>query len=265
MVGIWELQEDIQQDFPLDTEASIYGYLLWLLTYGLRDMDISFDHLGKELREFLLLGAPGLPGLESHLRTIYRTRGDLHASVRYLHRGRLDGLQGVVAAARQPVWPMIRRCQLCLGRPGTSRRSQRRLSYTTKIALTGQWSAPTGRGEDVRCSAACLQQVGFFEFLIIDFDTHQILNPDGSALPTPCKVDVELNIVHLNACTAYADWRLPAKAGSFRARRTSGSGLGNSSVCQAIGDTHSPSSTKFGPRRISPKELTRMNDCGQFG
>ena len=212
MVGIWELQEDIQQDFPLDTEASIYGYLLWLLTYGLRDMDISFDHLGKELREFLLLGAPGLPGLESHLRTIYRTRGDLHDRFDISTE---EGWTGFRAWWLSEATGLAddQAMSALFGQAGDVEKEPEAPVYTTKIALTGQWSAPTGRGEDVRCSAACLQEVGFFEFLIIDSDTHQILNPDGSALPTPCKVDVELNIVHLNACTAYADWRLLQRLG----------------------------------------------------
>jgi hypothetical protein len=70
-------------------------------------------------------------------------------------------------------------------------------AYTGKVALT--WSAPTGRGKDVRCSAVSLQNAGFSDFLIIDSETHQILRPDGTVLPTVCRVKVDINILHLNA------------------------------------------------------------------
>ena len=76
------------------------------------------------------------------------------------------------------------------------------------MALSGQWSAPTGRGEDIRCSATSLLAVGFTDFLIVDTEKHHVLRPDGKVLPRGCRIQVDVNILHLNADTAYADWRL---------------------------------------------------------
>jgi hypothetical protein len=52
-----------------------------------------------------------------------------------------------------------------------------------------------------------LQKADFSDFLIIGSETQEILWPDGSVLPQPCKVEVGVNVLRLNADRAYADWR----------------------------------------------------------
>jgi glycosyltransferase involved in cell wall biosynthesis len=207
MLAIWSLRDDVQKIFPLDTGVSIRSYIVWLLTFGLRELEISVDQLGDGLRSCLLSESPRQSILERVLELLYETRADLQqqfdittaagrAAFRTWWWNDATGLQENAAAT-------------ALSSPtDVIEVEQERPTYTAKVALTGQWSAPTGRGEDVRCSAVSLQMAGFSDFLIIDSDTHQILRPDGSALSTPCEVKVEINILHLNADTAYADWRL---------------------------------------------------------
>ena len=206
MLAIWSLRDDVQKIFALDTDVSVRSYVVWLLTFGLREMEISVDQLGDGLQSYLRSESPWQPLLERVL-DLHETRADLQqqfdittaagrAALRTWWWNNATGSHDKSAAAAHSSLTNVTETEQ--GRP----------TYTAKVALTGQWSAPTGRGEDVRCSAVSLQMAGFSDFLIIDSDTHQVLRPDGSVLSTSCEVQVEINILHLNADTAYADWRL---------------------------------------------------------
>jgi glycosyltransferase involved in cell wall biosynthesis len=205
VTAIWELREDIQSVYQLDSAASVTGFVLWLLAFGLQEFEISVDQLGPGLRDFLLNESPRCPGLERIIEMLYATRGDLQ-----------EWSDIETVAGRQELrswwWQVAVRAEsvaiTLLGLGDKPTEEQDRPVYTAKVALTGQWSAPTGRGEDVRCSAACLLEVGFSDFLIVDSEKHQVLRADGKALPRDCKVQVDVNVLHLNADTAYSDWRL---------------------------------------------------------
>ncbi len=207
MLAIWSLRDDVQKIFPLDTGVSIRNYVVWLLTFGLRELEITIDQLGDGLYSSLLSASPRQPGLEQVLEMLYETRGDLQQQFDITTAVGRDALKSwwwndaTRSGDEQAAAALFSRTEVTEieSEPPT---------YTAKVALTGQWSAPTGRGEDVRCSAISLQAAGFSDFLIVDSETHQVLRPDGSLLPTSCKVEVEVNILHLNADTAYADWRL---------------------------------------------------------
>ena len=207
MLAIWSLRDDVQKIFPLDTGVSIRNYVVWLLTFGLRELEITIDQLGDGLYSSLLSGSPRQPGLEQVLEMLYETRGDLQQQFDITTAVGRDALKSwwwndaTRSGDEQAAAALFSRTEVTEIEPEPP-------TYTAKVALTGQWSAPTGRGEDVRCSAISLQAAGFSDFLIVDSETHQVLRPDGSLLPTSCKVEVEVNILHLNADTAYADWRL---------------------------------------------------------
>src|SRR5262249_50950482 len=79
--------------------------------------------------------------------------------------------------------------------------------HAAAVVLSGQWAAPTGRGEDLRASAASLLAVGFTDFLIVGSDTGQVHRPDGSPREGNIAVRAEVNVMHFNAQTAYHDWR----------------------------------------------------------
>ncbi len=211
MLAIWELRPDVQKTHPLDTEVSIIGYFFWLLAHGPREMGISVDQLGSGFRDFLLSESPKVHGAERIFEMLYEIRSDLQ---REFDIGTESGRKGFAN------WR-----QRLLAAPSNARSYEAAIVallnqapieeslpeppiYTAAVALTGQWSAPTGRGEDIRCSAISLQAAGFSDFLIVDSEAHQILRPDGSALPKTARIEVEVNIVHFNADTAYSDWRL---------------------------------------------------------
>jgi len=207
MLAIWELRPDVQQAYPLDTEAAIGSYLVWLLTHGLREMEISMHQLGSGFRDFLLSESPRLPGFERIFEILYAVRSDLQ---RAFDLGTESGREDFDNWRRiQPAGPHDEPAIAALFSQAPLEESPPEPPvYMAAVALTGQWSAPTGRGEDVRCSAISLHKVGFSDFFIVDSESHQILRPDGSVLPKTARVVVQINIVHLNADTAYSDWQL---------------------------------------------------------
>lgn len=211
MLGIWKLRPDVQKAYPLNSEISIIGYIFWLLAHGLREMEISVEQLGDAFYTFATSGSKKIPGVERLFEMLYDIRTDLQSefdiatesgverfvqwrqrmSLRPYEAGSYEGvitdLFAHVRLKESPPEPPV---------------------YTAAVALTGQWSAPTGRGEDIRCSVLSLRSVGFSDFLIVDAGSRQVMRPDGSVLPKTAKIDVQINIVHHNADTAYIDWRM---------------------------------------------------------
>jgi glycosyltransferase involved in cell wall biosynthesis len=207
MLAIRDLREDVQKTFLLDTEVSISDYVLWLLTFGLREMDMSVDQLGAGLRDFLLSESPRVAGVERIVEMLYCARSDLQEQFDITTEEGRNGLRGWWSNGAAGSDDEQTAAGL-FGEADAAESAQELPVYTAKVALTGQWSAPTGRGEDVRCSAISLQAVGFTDWIIVDSEKRQIRRPDGSLLPKDCRVEVDLNILHTNADTAHSDWRL---------------------------------------------------------
>jgi hypothetical protein len=151
MLAIWGLRDDIQRTYHLDTEASIGGYIVWLLTYGLRELEISLDQLGAGVRDFLLTGSPRRPGVERILAMLYETRGDLQQQFDITtERGR--------NALRSWWWNDAvdtgddQAATALIGQSDAEETQPDAPVHRARVALTGQWSAPTGRGEEgMRC------------------------------------------------------------------------------------------------------------------
>lgn len=209
ILAIWELRQDVQEIYPLDRDVSIAGYLLWLLGHGLGEMDISLDQLGRGLREFLLSESPRLPGVERIFEMLYEHRLDLQNGFDLAtESGRAAFAIWCRAQAANPRGePVI---DLLLGRTALANVPEPPVR-AARVALTGEWSIPSGLGEVLRSSAASLRAAGFSDFVIVDTEAHTVLRPDGSPLPENTRVEVEINVVHRNADTAYADWRLLQK------------------------------------------------------
>jgi len=211
MLAIWELRPDVQKIYPLDTKVSIIGYIFWLLAHGLQEMEISVDQLGDEFNTFLTSNSEKILGVERLFEMLYEIRNDLQrefdidtdaGTERFVKwRQRLSLGSYEAGSYEGLITELIAPPRLKENLPEPS-------VYTAAVALTGQWSAPTGRGEDIRCSALSLRSAGFFDFFIVDLEARQVMLPDGSILPKDAKIDVQINIVHHNADTAYIDRRM---------------------------------------------------------
>ncbi len=206
ILAIWELRRDIQKAYPLDTEELIGAYLVWLLTYGLREMGLSPDQLGDSFRKFLASESPRLPGVERICAIVHGLRPALQDSFDLTTPSGRDGFGAwrvthAVDPVTEPATSIILKPPAVVDTPVTPPICR------AAVALTGQWSAPTGRGEDIRCSVVSLRRAGFSDFVIVDLPTGALLAHDGSPLPEGVTVEVQVNVVHFNADTAYSDWR----------------------------------------------------------
>jgi glycosyltransferase involved in cell wall biosynthesis len=206
VLSIWELRDDIRTLYPLDDDGSIRGYLHWLLVHGLGEMAITLEQLGDRFRIFLLSASPRLAGLRQLDEILYFSRSDLQDAFDVETE---NGRQGIANWLRVHFLPAPENSGIAaLFQPTAPESGELEPEIlTAEVALTGQWSASGGRGEDVRCSALSLQAVGFSDFLVVDIDTKQVLRPDGSLVATNTLVKVDVNILHMNAQTAYDDWR----------------------------------------------------------
>ena len=205
ILAIWELRDDIRKAYPLNSDDSVRGYLLWLLIHGLDEMGLTLDQLGSQFSDFLRSPSPRLGGLQQIYEIVHRTRDD----VRETFDIRTDaGRQGFANWFRARFLPSLADTPIArLFNPDNAYAAEPVTLHTAAVALSGEWSAPTGRGEDLRSSAASLLAAGFSDFLIVDTDTGKVLRPDGAALDGNVAVQVDVNVMHFNAQTAYHDWR----------------------------------------------------------
>ena len=207
--GIWELRPDLQLAFPLADEASIRLYLRWLVLNGLRELAITIDDFDPKLRGFLLAPSPRIEGASQLLEMVFSYRKDLQARFDPSDDAQRTALlawagRHLLAETRDlPLGAVLRN-------PQAAALSEAAPSHHATLGLTGYWTAPSGRGEDLRGSARSLDAVGYTDYVVIDLETRSILLPDGAALPAGTRLQLAINIVHTNADTA------PEDAGALR-------------------------------------------------
>jgi glycosyltransferase involved in cell wall biosynthesis len=203
-LALWELRADLQADFPLDSEAGVCGFLLWLLQHGLPELALPLAVFDPALEAALRrpVAPHGLPGV---LDLLYRARADLRAA---FAPGDVAGLRAWAEAhvAQSYAGTMLDGLYEPSPSPSPSPPPVP-MPRRAAIGLTGQLTAASGRGEDVRTAAAALRAAGCVDFLLIDRDSDAILDAEGRPLPPGTPVELAVNLVFLNADTAVADWR----------------------------------------------------------
>ncbi len=226
----WELRADLQRTFPLDDERSLWNYLLWLVTYGVGELAVGIATIDPRLPAFLAADSLLAPGVPNVLIMLLANRRDLQETYdirtpegraglldwghdnfpeNYANRALAELDFPFVSAERRPTpAPKPQRA-----------RPRRRRAVRTRLLLTGEWAARSGRGEDLRGSVAALTAAGFSDFLVLD-RAGTLFDRRGRAL-TETDIEAEVNLVHHNADTAYDDWRFLAARG-VRAERTIG-------------------------------------------
>jgi glycosyltransferase involved in cell wall biosynthesis len=224
-MAFWELRADLQRVFPLSDPKSCWRYLHWLVIHGLHELKLALDDFDPRLRRFLGVHSPRYPGLPQVLEMVHQSRPDLQDMFDIDTQG---GRAGLIAWADQHFQESYAGTALEELYPPRSEPSESSDAiepaqpvHRATVALTGEWGKPSGRGEDVRMAAQALQAAGFSDFVVIDRASGIVLRADGSALPDGCEVDVDVNIVYLNADMAFQDWRFLQRA-KVRAGRSIG-------------------------------------------
>ncbi|MBV9756653.1 MAG: glycosyltransferase [Alphaproteobacteria bacterium] len=214
-LAVWELRADLQRRFPLSDPRSCWGYLYWLVAHGLGELKLELDAFDPRLRPFLVAPSPRYPRLPQVLEMLWEARLDLRQEFAI---GSREGRAALLGWAEQHFRASHAGTPLAdLYPPAAAAAAPMAAAapapvpapvYRAAVGLTGQWRAATGRGEDIRQAAAALGAVGFRDFLVIDSDRAEVLRPDGTALPAGCRVELDANVVCLNADTAFRDWRV---------------------------------------------------------
>lgn len=79
------------------------------------------------------------------------------------------------------------------------------------VCISGLWGVASGRGEDIRLTAAGLSAQGI-EFIVFDRRSEKFFSPEGEEIQADPSA-VKINIVHLNADTALWDYICLYRAG----------------------------------------------------
>ena len=213
MLALWEIRDDLQSEFDLSDEASRWRYLTWLLFRGMAEHRLDRTEFCPGLAQFLASPWPGHEGLDRLAELAHGDRLDLRQSFAVSDAAGRTGLAGWLRT--DPEGFAARLAGTAPPAPAEPEVCQ------AAVALSGDWSEPSGIGEDLRCSAAAFDAVGFAGYLVVDMRSGAVQRPDGSLLPLGASVQVDCNIVHHNADTAVADWhRLQGLR--IEARRTIG-------------------------------------------
>lgn len=226
-LAIWELRADLQRRFPLTDPGSCWRFLYWLVVHGLAELKLDLDDFDPQLRPFLTAQSPRFPRVPQLLEMVWESRLDLQKEFDIT---RQQGRAALLAWAEEhfraahagtPVADLFPPPS-----PGEPPKPAALVVATAAVrraalGLTGQWRAATGRGEDIRQAAAALRAVGFSDFVVIDSNRGEVLEADGAPLPEGCRVELDTNVVCLNADTAFSDWRLLQRA-KVAARRSIG-------------------------------------------
>ena len=211
-MALWEMRADLQRTFPLDDRRSAWNYLLWLCTQGTAELGLTLADIDPRLPAMLQAESAGYAGLPNALVMAHAGRRDLQSA---FDIESADGRAALLQWGESKFQSTFSGTPLvALQLPFTKAAAEEPppapspvvSPHRAALALTGQWTARSGRGEDLRGSVLSLRAVGFNDFIIVDRDGGALYSAAGAPLPAAA-VEVLINIVHLNADTAYEDWR----------------------------------------------------------
>ncbi len=210
LVTLWEVREDLQRAFSLKDARSRWLFLRWLLFHGLNELGLRVVDFDPALDMHLKSVSPRLPGVTRVAEFVYVSRPELHASLDILKADDLASLhRWMSGSGAESIGVALQE----YGTRGAQLPAIREDQFNVKVLLTGQYTERSGRGEDVRMTAASLVAAGTEDFLIFDIDSGLLHKPDGEILSQRFKLHAKINIVHMNADTALRDSLKIRKAG----------------------------------------------------
>ena len=203
-VALWEIRADLQRAFPLTSNLSVWKYLRWLVSEGVRGLNIAVGLLDPRLPSFLLSDSPRFDEISQLLEMVYDERRDLQDNFDIQTKA---GRQALIAWSTDHLASELSGLplgQLLVSSSPEGETIELRV-YRASIALTGYWSAPTGRGEDVRTASHALNTVGYLDYVVVDLGSGRVLFPDGQELHESVRLETDFNIVYTNPDTAAYD------------------------------------------------------------
>jgi glycosyltransferase involved in cell wall biosynthesis len=218
ILALWEMRADLQRAFPLGDRISVWRYLRWLVVDGLRELKLSIQDLDPRLPAFLRSESPRFEGMSQILEMVHDSRADLREHFDLNTSAGREGMKAWAEAHLRAEILSLPLGQALFKADDSGPDPPVRPVHYARVALSGYWRAPSGRGEDIRGSARSLDEVGFDDYVVVDLETRTVLLPDGSTLPGGYDVEAETNIVHTNADTTVDDARYLRRLGIHAAR-----------------------------------------------
>ena len=220
MVSIHAMREDVRALFDLGNEVGKWNYLCWLVIQGANEYGLDPVELCPGVVAFLASPSPKYPLLSRLAMMAYDRRADLQAAFNLNARSDLAGFLNWVRGEMTP-WLHDQGLDSLLPERKGAVTSLSPPVFHAMAALSGDWDAFSGIGEDLRSSAAALDACGFSDYVIVNMNAGTILRSDGTPLPPGTPVEVGTNVLHRNADTAASDW-LTIQSMSVSARRMVG-------------------------------------------
>lgn len=201
-VALWEMRPDLQRAFPMADDRDVTNYLFWLVSHGLDEIGIALEDFDPRLVDFFRQHDPDVPGVSRFVRLTYETRPDLQDA---FDLSTPEGRSGLARWGRNRFPVEYANSQFVRRKATKSRAASAAPPVRVGVVLTGYWTAPTGRGEDLRCTEQSLRAIGYRDYLIADLGTRSFFGPDGHPAPVAGPITAGFNILHTNADTAIGD------------------------------------------------------------
>ena len=203
MLALHAMRADVRNAFDLDDDQGLWGYLRWLLCQGMREHGVEIADLCPDITSFLALAWPRHPELTWMAAFAHAQRADLQVAFDLETDIGLAGMSGWLEADLRPWLDSmgLGQLQLCPDR------SEEVSPHRCSLVLSGDWTATSGIGEDLRAAAASLDACSFLDYVIIDLSSGEALKADRSTLPSGTPIHAQWNVVFHNADTAFEDWR----------------------------------------------------------
>ena len=211
MIAIWEIRPDLQRAYYLHNDQSKRAYLRWLIYHAPTEFSIPVEQLCPRLVSHL--GSPSGVGygVTNLLQYIHDERVDLQ---KVFDLSTESGCKGLYEWSKGNL--ALHLSEFYLDKlAGEVNEPLAPVEAPTEamIALTGHWDASSGLGEDIRCTAAALDVIGFTDYVIVNFDDKTVLSSLKQTIEVWAGLAVQVNIVHRNAETSMEDWLVLRRMG----------------------------------------------------
>ncbi len=209
MLTLYRLREDVRDAFDLNTSDGRSRFAVWYMYYGV--FEFNLDPVEYSAKFVAWLGKPAGSTRDSALKNFHRLvwnqSRELQANFA-LGSAMVETALASWIDSRASTHRVLSYWQKVM-RPQTEDAAAANTDGPT-ICLSGLWVA-SGRAEDLRMTAAALHAAKV-DFVIFDRIKQRFHDQSGN----PVQVDprrIRVNVVHLNADTAWSDFLVFRRAG----------------------------------------------------
>lgn len=208
----YRLRVDVQETYKIDTPQGAWLTVAWFVVYGSVEFELHPELIGGAFLDWLRAPATSVKGFVRNIELlIWLVSPDLQA---------VFDLNNLEHGIRLRIWLTNDRVQDRPGRAWLEELSRTdpvpaKSQIRCDLCLTGLWASASGRGEDLRLTAAGLGLRGI-PFVIFDRRTERFYNAQGAEIAVD-PASIKINVVHLNADTALWDYIALRRAGLSRA------------------------------------------------